>query len=287
VIVSAGTMQSPLVLLRSGLKNKQIGHNLYLHPVCMIGAFYKEEVRPWEGGILTAVCTEFENLDGKGHGCKLEATNMIPSSFLTFLPWTSGLDYKMSAARMKHMAGYISLCRDRDTGYVYPDPVDGRVRIAYTPSAFDKRNLIQGLVGLAKLQYAAGATEIFTALPGMLPFVRGDVDPADDVDGINDARFNEWLDSIRRHGLPAPQCMFVTAHQMGTCRMGPSPKSSVVDPRGQVWGTEGLYVADASVFPSASGVNPMVTNMAISDWISRGIARDLRRENVVVQRARL
>jgi hypothetical protein len=29
------------------------------------------------------------------------------------------------------------------------------------------------------------------------------------------------------------------------------------------------------VFPSASGVNPMVTNMAISDWISRGIARGL------------
>jgi choline dehydrogenase-like flavoprotein len=43
-----------------------------------------------------------------------------------------------------------------------------------------------------------------------------------------------------------------------------------------VWGTEGLYVADASVFPSASGVNPMVTNMAIADWISRGVAEGLR-----------
>jgi choline dehydrogenase-like flavoprotein len=54
--------------------------------------------------------------------------------------------------------------------------------------------------------------------------------------------------------------------------MGKSPKMSVVDPNCQVWGTDGLYVVDASVFPSASGVNPMVTNMAIADWASRNLA---------------
>jgi choline dehydrogenase-like flavoprotein len=57
--------------------------------------------------------------------------------------------------------------------------------------------------------------------------------------------------------------------------MSSTASTGVVDPSGKVWGTEGLYVADASVFPSASGVNPMVTNMAISDWISRGIAKGL------------
>lgn len=83
VIVSAGTMQSPLLLLRSGIKNFHIGRNLYLHPVSLVGAIHKEEVKPWEGGILTAVVSEYENLDGKGHGVKLEATNMIPSLWLT------------------------------------------------------------------------------------------------------------------------------------------------------------------------------------------------------------
>jgi choline dehydrogenase-like flavoprotein len=68
---------------------------------------------------------------------------------------------------------------------------------------------------------------------------------------------------------------------MGTCRMSAREKDGVVDPHGRVWGTEGLYVADASVFPSASGVNPMVTNMAISDYISRGVARGME------ERARL
>ena len=60
--------------------------------------------------------------------------------------------------------------------------------------------------------------------------------------------------------------------------MGTSPRTSVVDPEGQVWGTKGLYVVDASIFPSASGVNPMITNMGIADHISRNISRtmDLR-----------
>lgn len=273
VVVSAGTMQSPLLLLRSGLKNYHIGRNLHIHPVSVVGAIYQEEIKPWEGAILTSVVSEYENLDGKGHGVKLEATNMIPSSWLIWLKWNSGLEYKLNAARMKHMTGFISLARDRDTGQVYPDPVDGRVRFKYTTSSFDKKNITEGVIALAKIQYIEGATEIFTTVPGISTFIR---DPASSSgDGINDEKFQAWLEEIRAAGFPAPESMFVSAHQMGTCRMSAKEKDGVVDPTGKVWGTDGLYVADASVFPSASGVNPMITNMAISDWISRGIAKGL------------
>jgi choline dehydrogenase-like flavoprotein len=274
IIVSGGTMQSPLLLLRSGLKNPQIGRNLHVHPVGFLGAVYDEEINPWDGAILTSVVGEYENLDGKGHGAKLEATNMIPSSWLTWLAWKGGLTYKLNAARMKHMAGYISISRDRDTGRVYADPVDGRVRFQYSPSKFDKNHILEGLVALAKIQYVEGASEIFTVIPGVSTFVRDPAAPRGD--GINDERFQAWLDEIRAVGFPTPESSFLSAHQMGTCRMSALEKDGVVDSRGRVWGTEGLYVADASVFPSASGVNPMVTNMAISDWISRGIAEELQ-----------
>jgi choline dehydrogenase-like flavoprotein len=56
---------------------------------------------------------------------------------------------------------------------------------------------------------------------------------------------------------------------------------------GKVFGTEGLYVSDASVFPSASGVNPMITNMAISDWISQQLSDDIKRAERVSRMARL
>lgn len=274
VIVSAGTMQSPLLLLRSGLKNHHIGRNLHLHPVIFLGGIYKEDIVPWDGDCLTSVVSEFENLDGKGHGAKIEATNMTPTAWLTFVNWNGGLEYKLKAARMRHMTGYFALARDRDSGQVYPDPHDGRVRVKYTTSNFDKAHILEGLIGLAKIHYVQGATDIFPLIPGASPFVRDPAVPPNH--GVNDSRFQDWLSGLRNKGLPSPETMYVSAHQMGTCRMSIKEKEGVVDPTGKVWGTTGLYVADASIFPSASGVNPMITNMAISDYISRGIARGLK-----------
>ena len=287
VVVSAGSLQSPLLLLRSGLKNSQIGRNLHLHPVSLIGATLDEETRPWEGGILTSVCDEFQNLDGHGHGTKLETVTMLPSWFITQRTWTGGLEFKLLCSKLKNQVGFISMARDRDSGRVYPDPVDGRCRIQYTPSAFDKVHILEGLIALAKMAYVAGAREIFTMTYGMPTFVREDVPEGQPDPGINDPRFQAWLSDMRKKGLHFPEATAASAHQMGSCRMGSSAKTSVVDPQGQVWGTEGLFVSDASVFPSASGVNPMITNMAISDWISRGIAKELKKQGRVEEGARL
>jgi choline dehydrogenase-like flavoprotein len=55
-----------------------------------------------------------------------------------------------------------------------------------------------------------------------------------------------------------------SAHQMGTCRMGANAEQSVVDEHCQVHGIEGLFACDGSVFPAASGVNPMLTIMALA-----------------------
>ena len=63
-----------------------------------------------------------------------------------------------------------------------------------------------------------------------------------------------------------------SAHQMGTCRMGSDGSTAVCDERGQVFGVSGLYVADASAFPASSGVNPMITVMAIATCVAEGIA---------------
>lgn len=46
---------------------------------------------------------------------------------------------------------------------------------------------------------------------------------------------------------------------MGSCPMGNRKRTSVVNEGGKVWDTEGLYIADASVMPTATGVNPAIT----------------------------
>ena len=64
---------------------------------------------------------------------------------------------------------------------------------------------------------------------------------------------------------------------MGSCRMGIDPKESVVDQKGETWEVEGLFVADASVFPTALGVNPMVTIQAISYCTAQSVLDVLKR----------
>ncbi|OQD82346.1 hypothetical protein PENANT_c022G00773 [Penicillium antarcticum] len=276
VVVSAGTLQSPLLLLRSGLKNSQIGRNLYLHPVVGGGAIFDEETRPWEGSALTTVVNEFEDLDGHGHGVKIESVSMMPSVFIPVFPWRGGLEYKLWAANMRRSTSFITLTKERDPGRVYSDPVDGRVRVDYTVSAFDRKHIVEALVASAKIAYISGAKEFHTTYRDLDPFIRPEASDPDAPEGTNDAALQNWIAELRRKSPLNPERgLFASAHQMGTCRMGKSPKSSVVDPTCQVWDTDGLYVVDASVFPSASGVNPMVTNMAIADWASRNLAEKM------------
>lgn len=291
-IISSGSVYTPLILQNSGLKNKHIGRHLHLHPVSMIAAVWSEDVLPWEGPILTSVVNEFENLDGDGYGAKLECTTMLPASFLPLFDWQGGLEFKEFTAKMRRMTGYISLARDRYGGRIYPDAKDGRCHIQYTPSTYDQKHILEGVARLAEILYVEGAQEIYASVPGLEAFVRPSSDPESKVfvrgnpsPSVTDADFSAWLAKLRAHGFPSPGTSFFSAHQMGSCRMGTSPQNSVVDPRGRVWGTQNLYIADTSVFPSASGVNPMITCMGISRGIARGIVDE--EEAVVGTKARL
>lgn len=196
--------------------------------------------------------------------------------------WKDGLDYKTQALKFRHTNGYISIVRDRDTGRIWLDPTTGRPGMTYTPSAFDRKHIMEGNIAMAKILYVSGASEIHVAITGVPPFIRetnekGEV--IEDEDGVTSPAFQAWLEKLRQVGNKPNTACFSAAHQMGTCRMSVAEKDGVVDPKGRVFGTEGLYVADASVFPSASGVNPMITNMAISDHISRTLTKDWNEED--------
>jgi choline dehydrogenase-like flavoprotein len=211
---------------------------------------------------------------------------MLPSFALSLSNVAKGLDFKKLALKFRHASCWISLARDRDSGRVFPDPVTGGIRIEYTPSAFDRQHILTGCIALAKIAYVEGATEIFAGIPGVAPFIRNPEDsstpssPADDIDpGVTDPCFQAWLTDLQRAGNKPPGAIFASAHQMGTNRMSVHERDGVVDSKGRVWGTDGLYISDTSVFPSASGVNPMVTNMAISDWISMNISKELMSAN--------
>jgi choline dehydrogenase-like flavoprotein len=68
-----------------------------------------------------------------------------------------------------------------------------------------------------------------------------------------------------------------TAHACGTLVCGNDPANSVVDARGRVHGLSGLYVADGSVLPRVSRVNPSLTIYAWGLRVGDLIAESVRR----------
>jgi len=303
VVIAAGALNSPLLLLRSGLTNPHIGSHLHLHPTFAVWSTWAERVDPWEGSILTTAVTAIENQDGHHHGPKVEVVCSTPEFGLIFFPFrpdlsissqasgggrgertnknsilSSAIDFKVSAAKFGHSTGFISIQRDADTGRVFIDPDDPlrrRVRVAYTLSHRDSRGLLAGQLAAARIAYAMGAREIDVAHPYGERFVRSRRASPE----TNDASFALWLAAVEKQGFTSPDpCSVGSAHQMGTCRMSASAATGVVDPSGRVWQTQDLYVADSSVFPNASGVNPMVTTMGIAEWVCRGIVGEWKRE---------
>jgi choline dehydrogenase-like flavoprotein len=126
---------------------------------------------------------------------------------------------------------------------------------------------------MAQLARAGGAREIVAV--GM-PLLRHRVDPP-----LGEAlRFFEFVRALAAMNFSAHRGTIASAHQMGTLRMGADPATHPADPRGRLRRDSrgsiipGVYVADTSTFPTAIGVNPMITVMAMARRVSRTIIAD-------------
>jgi choline dehydrogenase-like flavoprotein len=71
-----------------------------------------------------------------------------------------------------------------------------------------------------------------------------------------------------------------TNHEIGGCRMGADPRTSVLDPTCCAHDVPNLYVADASIFPNASEKNPTLTIMALALRTAETIADRLKKGEV-------
>ncbi|KAF3929614.1 hypothetical protein ABW19_dt0210163 [Dactylella cylindrospora] len=240
VICASGTLNTPAILLRSGLKNYWVGRNLHLHPVLVNIAEWEEETRPWEGSIISVANNEHDNLDSDGHGTVIEGMLMLPGFGLISLPWKDALDFKKIILHYKHMTNQVIIARDRDSGRILLDPKTKKPRIEYNPSEHDRGHLMESLIANMNLLRAAGARKIYTPVIGGPIYSR----VSDSKEGDQKA-FDEAIAKLKKIGLPLDSSAFGSAHQMGTCRMAPSARAGVCNDKGKVFGRKGLYVADA------------------------------------------
>jgi choline dehydrogenase-like flavoprotein len=258
VVVACGSLESPALLLRSGIGGPAAGNYLRLHPCVAIIGSYADDQRAWWGAPQAGLVDEFANVEN-GHGFLIESVQYAPGLIGSAIPWVSAEAHKDLVARAKYNATFVPLPRDHGHGRVEVDP-NGEAVVWYSvEDEQDRRTIHLGIDKVAEAHRAGGAIEIAALATGLPSWRRGD-----DL-----ARFTE---RVKRIPLGRGGWRLFTAHQMGTCRMGNDPDTSVADPWGELHDTKGVWIGDASAFPTASGTNPMVTIMALAHRTAEAIA---------------
>jgi choline dehydrogenase-like flavoprotein len=250
VIAAGGAFGTPELLLRSGLGGPQVGRNFHIHPACWVGARYEEEVRGWEGVMQSFYVDEWED----PQRVLLEAT-FTPLAFGGAWLAGTGRAHQRSILEFGHIGSIgVHLC-DRSTGRVGVAN-EGAVRASYKLTDDDARRIVFGIARAAEIHFAAGAAEVYPNIP------RAGVLKPGDLPRFEATRFK------------ASELRLEAFHPMGTARIAADPRRGVCAPDGSVNGTAGLYVADASLFPTSVGVNPMMTVIAFAKQVARGLATE-------------
>ncbi|HMD39215.1 MAG TPA: GMC family oxidoreductase N-terminal domain-containing protein [Candidatus Acidoferrum sp.] len=251
VIVACGAIHTPALLLRSGLRNENIGRHLHLHPVSNVCGVFEEEIRPWEGTMQAIYSDEHRFLTGN-YGVKYETTALQPVIAVAVLPWRGAEQYRSLLGKLSNTTAIGVLLRDRDGGRVTLDR-EGNPVTQYRLSEFDRGHLRKGFIGATRILEAAGARQIFSPHAKWCAYEPG-----------RSGSLESFTQAMDAAGWDSGQLALFSFHIMGSARMGGSAKTSATNPEGETWEVRDLFVMDGASFPSASGVNPMISIEAIA-----------------------
>jgi choline dehydrogenase-like flavoprotein len=149
--------------------------------------------------------------------------------------------------RYRNMTMAFAFPRDHPTGIISLTP-RGEPRVTYALDQKGIEDVAKGIEILARMWFRLGATRVVTSHRSK-PILQ------------NEDEIPQLIETVKRE----PRKLFlVSAHPQGGNRMGGDPAECVVDSSGKVYGFRNLFIADASVFPNALGVNPQLTTMALA-----------------------
>jgi choline dehydrogenase-like flavoprotein len=259
VVVAAGALESPGVLLRSGIGGPAVGKYLRLHPCTSVFADYGTDMKAWWGAPHAGLIDEFVQGPDGSYGFLLEGVQYTTGLAASAVPFTTAAAHKQAIMDFKNAASSIGLVRDAGHGQVVLDAT-GTAQAQYAlDDPRDVATTHRALEAQIRLHHAAGARRIAVLATGAPTWRVGDA-------------LDDFIARACRIPLRAGGARLFSAHQMGSCRMGLDPATSVADPRGELHDTPGVWIGDASAFPTPSGTNPMITIMALASRTADHIA---------------
>jgi choline dehydrogenase-like flavoprotein len=253
VLCAGGAIETPALLQRSGLGGDRVGDYLRLHPTTPVLGRYSESIQASTGIPLSVIIDEFAAVDPDGYGYWLECPPLQPTLAAVSIP-TFGADAGEWLSHLPYYGAFIALTRDgaeraHSSGRVRARR-DGSVSISYRLAPRDEAHVRAATLAAVRLHWAAGAVEVRTLHrhPTIL-------------------RTPQESERLATRSFAQSEFQLSSAHVNGTCRMTDDRRTGGCDPTGQRWGAPGVYVVDGSLLPTAPGVNPQLTVMAMADRV--------------------
>lgn len=240
VVLSAGTIGSPAVLMRSGVGDRPVGENLIEHPLLPLVLVLRE---PEPGARTVSTLVRYSSGHPDAGPVDMQ---ILPLATFGAEPPLSGAAGLGVCAMQVFSRGRVRLAGD--------DPATPpHVDFGMLTDARDRDRMRDGVRRLFDLAaHPAVASLADVVLAGETPV--GDLaDPG---------ALETWMDATVTNYV----------HSVGTCRMGdPDDPAAVVDPEFRVIGRERLAVVDASVMPDIPRANTHLTTVAMAMRAADGL----------------
>jgi hypothetical protein len=242
VVMAGGSIYTPLLLLDNGLCNRwgQVGRHLTIHPAFGMGAVFDKRIAGWSG-IPQGYCVD----EFQSEGILFEGA-FVPFEFAAIAFPTVGPGYTEIMDAFDRLAIFGFMISDDGKGRVHRGPHGGPI-VRYDLTKHDRDRVQRGAHLLGQIYFAAGARKVYAPIVG-----HEIMESPADLERMASAKLRGWDLELSAY------------HPLGTCRMGSDPRSAVTDRFHETFEVRNLYIVDGSSVPSALGVNPQVTIMAMA-----------------------
>jgi choline dehydrogenase-like flavoprotein len=248
IVVSAGAIASSWLLMESKIAKSRAGRDVCFNMGSPITADFDDMLDSFDGVQISHYLQP-----EAGSGFVMESWfNPVVSQALNMPGWLD--DHRENMRRFRHLTAAGVLVGTKGTARLRP-ALTGGVDIVYTPARADVETLVNALKLLCRIYLRAGARRV---MPSTFRFHA--FSEESQVDQLDEYVKNTGYLSIG------------SGHPQGGNALSGEPGKGVVDPTFRVHGFENLFVCDASVFPTATTVNPQLTVMALAEYAAPGIA---------------
>src|SRR5436190_323222 len=271
VVLCAGAIGSPAILLRSGIGpagsavRLPVGEGMQEHPLALFWLFHRPDAHPRLDARQTNCCVRYSSgLEGAGENdmmiVSVNQTLALPPELTSHLVADQAAGTWGGAGCGDAPGGPGLLC-------LWANQQFGRGRLELASPDPD----VHPRVDQDLLNVESDLVRMRDGVKRSLELLRsGAFDPAFERIAIDmTGRGLDELSDDRAIDAWLMETIGDTGHVCGTCRMGsPDDPRSVVDPEGSVLGVDRLWVADASVFPSVPRANTNLPTIEVAERLS-------------------